>query len=336
MISWKRLCKDRSEGGGFGDEAKVAQVYTSYKKALVLDTVISHTNVEDKLVWNITDNGDFSVKKAYEIITNNTHTHGSPGFKWNRFWQLPFTQRVLLFWWKNLNKGLPLKMNLARKGFQISSNCPYGCDAAETEEHIFKDCQYAQRVWFASRPNLRSDDINASSMSEWISQKISNLSKTSPPQHKEIVMLLLSICWSLYTQRNQLLFQQGKPDVTKCLNKAYKIVDEIIGIDTIQRQDHFFKLEVPRKQRGDGSRTTEHNVGRIVLTFSWKKDSSTMRKVFAIFQQLEGNQKLLCSMVTEDDQDDCLALLRSVRLFLEEIKWDLSPLTSPARTSSPN
>ncbi|KAF7810642.1 ribonuclease H [Senna tora] len=229
MISWKRLCKGQSEGGGFWDEAKVAKVYTSYKQALILDTVISHTNVEDKIVWNITDNGEFSVKKAYKIITNNTHTHGSPSFKWNRFWQLPLPQRV-------------------SKSLQTA----HGCDAAETEEHIFKDCQFAKRVWFASRLNLRSDDINALSMSDWISQKISNLSKTSSPQHKEIVMLLLSICWSLYTQRNHLLFQQGKADVAECLNRAYKIVDEIVGIDIIQRQDHFFNLEVPMKQRGDG------------------------------------------------------------------------------------
>ncbi|KAF7823905.1 ribonuclease H [Senna tora] len=208
------------------------------------------------------------------------------------------------------------------------SETAHGCDAAKTEEHIFKDCQFAKRVWFASRLNLRSDDINALSMSDWITQNISNLSKTSSPQHKEIVMLLLSICWSLYTQRNQLIFQQGKADVTKCLNRAYKIVDEIVGIDIIQRQDHFFNLEVPMKQRGDGSRTTEHNAGGIVLTCSWKKDSSTRRKVFDIFHQLEGNQKLLCSMVTEDDQDDCLALLRSVRLFLEDYGRDqMGPIT---------
>ncbi|KAF7832307.1 ribonuclease H [Senna tora] len=288
MISWKRLCKGRSEGGGFWDEAKVAQVYTSYKKALILDTVISHTNVEDKMAWNITDNGEFSVKKVYEIITNNTHTHGSPSFKWNRFWQLPLPQRVLLFWWKNLNKGLPLKMNLSRKGFQISSDCP----------------------WILDLP------------------KVSKLSKTSSPQHKEIVMLLLSICWSFYTQRNQLLFQQGKADVAGCLNRAYKIVDEIVGIDIIQRQDYFFNLEVPMKQRGDGSRTTEHNAGGIVLTCSWKKYSSIRKKVFDIFQQVEVNQKLLCSMVTEDDQDDCLALLRSVRLFLEDYGRDqMGPIT---------
>ncbi|KAF7815287.1 Reverse transcriptase zinc-binding domain [Senna tora] len=216
---------DLMHQGGFLDEAKVAQVYTSYKKDLVLDTVISHTKVEDKLVWKITGNGDFTVKKAYEIMTNNAHNHGPPSFKWDQFWKLPLAKKVLLFWWKNLNKGLPLKMNLARKGSQISTECPYRCDALETEEHIFKDCQFAKKVWFASKLNLRSAEITDSSRTYWISHNISTFYKRNSPQHKEIIMMLLSICWSLYTQRNLLIFQQGKDDVMEFLSRAYKIVD---------------------------------------------------------------------------------------------------------------
>ncbi|KAF7815288.1 uncharacterized protein G2W53_029257 [Senna tora] len=80
-------------------------------------------------------------------------------------------------------------------------------------------------------------------------------------------------------------------------------------------------MEVPRKQRGDGSQIREYNEEGIVLACSWKKNLSTRRKVFAIFQQSESNQKLLCSMVTEDDQDS-LAMLRSIRLFLEDYGRD--------------
>ncbi|KAF7833063.1 Reverse transcriptase zinc-binding domain [Senna tora] len=314
--------------GGFWDLAKVAQVYNSPKKQLVLDTAISHTNVEDRLIWNKSMNGEFTVKKAYELITSTTHTNSAIGFKWDRLWNLPLPQRILLFWWKNLNKGLPLKMNLARKGFQISTECPYGCDATETEEHIFKDCQFAKRVWFASRLNIRTEGISGISMTDWISQKISSLSRTSAHQEKETIMLLLSICWSLYSQRNHLLFQQGKDDVMECLSRAYKIVDDINGIDNLQQQDHFFKLDIPKKRRPEDYRTREQRTDGMVLNCNWLKDSRTRRKVFTISKQTQNNQMLLCSMVTADDQDILLAILRTIRLFLEDYcRHEMRPIT---------
>ncbi|KAF7818682.1 ribonuclease H [Senna tora] len=278
--------------GGFWDLAKVAQVYNSPKKQLVLDTAISHTNVEDRLIWNksMNENSSFLVEKP--------------------------------------NKGPPLKMNLARKGFQISTECPYGCDATETEEHIFKDCQFAKIMWFASRLNIRTEGISGISMTDWISQKISSFSRTSSPQEKETIMLLLSICWSLYSQRNHLLFQQGKDDVMECLSRAYKIVDDINGIDNLQQQDHFFKLDIPKKRRPEDYRTREQRTDGMVLNCNWLKDSRTRRKVFSISKQTRNNQMLLCSMVTADDQDVLLAILRTIRLFLEDYcRHEMRPIT---------
>ncbi|KAF7839238.1 ribonuclease H [Senna tora] len=280
---YNKLC-DLMFPGGFWDADKVAQVYNFPKKERILDTVISHTSVEDKLVWLKSDHGDFTVKKAYDILTNDPHPCVLPGFNWDRLWKLPLPQRILVFWWKTLHKGLPLKMNLARKGFQISTTCPFGCDMPETEKHLFQECHFAKRVWSASRLHLIPGNTNTPSMIDWISNGIATLSKSSPPHQKDILILLISICWSLYTQRNKLLFQHDKDDVMECLNRAYQVVDALAGVDPTQGQDFFFKVGSPRLQRNTGRRRSEHLLGRMVLTCSWKLDLVTRRKAFAIFE----------------------------------------------------
>ncbi|KAF7839244.1 reverse transcriptase [Senna tora] len=280
---YNKLC-DLMFPGGFWDADKVAQVYNSPKKERILDTVISHTSVEDKLVWLKSDHGDFTVKKAYDILTNDPHPCVLPGFNRDRLWKLPLPQRILVFWWKTLHKGLPLKMNLARKGFQISTTCPFGCDMPEMEKHLFQECHFAKRVWSASRLHLIPGNTNTPSMIDWISNGIATLSKSSPPHQKDILILLISICWSLYTHRNKLLFQHDKDDVMECLNRAYQVVDALAGVDPTQGQDFFFKVGSPRLQRNTGRRRSEHLLGRMVLTCSWKLDLVTRRKAFAIFQ----------------------------------------------------
>ncbi|KAF7839854.1 ribonuclease H [Senna tora] len=139
---WKRLCKAASlvtDYLGYWNEANLAQVYNSHNLARIRDIVASHTNVEDRLVWTRTNHGEFNVEKSYEILSNDTYNLPSSSFKWQNLWKIPLPQKILHFWWKNLNKGLPLRANLARRGLQIPTGCPHGCGALETEEHLFKD-----------------------------------------------------------------------------------------------------------------------------------------------------------------------------------------------------
>ncbi|KAF7821930.1 ribonuclease H [Senna tora] len=179
--SYERLC-DLMHQGGFWETAKVAQVYHPHNKAIILDTVISSTNVADNMETTI-------------------------------------TQKILHFWWKTVHKGLPLRLNLARKGFQIPTGCAHGCDAPETDEHILKDYQYARRVWFASRLNLRVDEITSTSMTDWINHVMNAQNAGNPNQQRQLILLLISLCWSIYTLRQKvvsILHQQGRSQRQLC------------------------------------------------------------------------------------------------------------------------
>ncbi|KAF7810427.1 ribonuclease H [Senna tora] len=284
--SFEKLC-DLMHPGGFWDTAKVAQVYNPHYKAIILDTVVSCTRVADKWVWLLTKNGDFSIKHAYKAITNTPPDQRS-GCNWTKLWKLP------------LPKGS------FTSGGRLSTM------------HILKDCQYARRVWFASRLNLKVDELPAMSMIDWINQ-IMNSQNTGNPSHKgQLTLLLISLCWSIYTQRNLLVFQQGRADIMECLQRAYHVVDAINGLESIQSQEYFFKLPAPTRVRGMGSDTIEHNLNPTQFTCAWTHDCRLRRKVISILH-LQGPQpRKICSLVVDHDQHTQLAMLRTIRLFLEQ------------------
>ncbi|KAF7839698.1 ribonuclease H [Senna tora] len=95
---------------------------------------------------------------------------------------------------RTLNKGLPLRENLARKGFQIPTICLHGCDDPESEDQIFNECLFAKRFWFASRLNIRVEDIGGQSMTDWINSSMANRNAGNQSQQTKFFTLLLTIC----------------------------------------------------------------------------------------------------------------------------------------------
>ncbi|KAF7811521.1 ribonuclease H [Senna tora] len=303
--------------GGYWDREKVNQVYTGRNRSFILDTVVSRTQVEDKRIWTLTCNGEFNVKKAYQVLSTEIPRQRQYSCKWNRLWQLPLPQKIIHFWWKNLNAGLPLRDTLVRRGYKIPTTCPFGCDTPETEIHIFKQCQFAKRVWFASRWNIRTEHIGNQSMSNWIRQLLNDGHPAGQNHYHNLILPLLTICWSIYTQRNEILFQQGKADVMECLHRAYRVLDALQHTKTLPTQDPFFKCDIPRRQRRDVDRLEDPHSHHLNLFCQWTQDSVKRKKVFGIFRQHTDNPQPVCYLVTDWDQDKRLGLLRNIRNFLQ-------------------
>ncbi|KAF7843762.1 serine/threonine-protein phosphatase 7 long form-like protein [Senna tora] len=120
-----------------------------------------------------------------------------------------------------------------------------------------------------------------------------------------------------YIQRNEILFQHGKADVMECLNRAYRVIDDLKNLGNLQSQDPFFKMDTPRrKARGEG-RTEGNSNQHIKLICQWTQDATTGKKVFGIFRQQMNDLQPLCYLVAEHYQDNKLAMLRNLRNFLQ-------------------
>lgn len=77
----------------------------------IKNTQIPRSNIEDKICWNITPTGTFSVKSA--IWTNNTNIDTHPKAKFiSSIWSLHMTPKIQLFVWKLTQNMLLLEANL--------------------------------------------------------------------------------------------------------------------------------------------------------------------------------------------------------------------------------
>ena len=87
----------------------------------ILQIPIFKTNsMQDKLLWRFSRNGDYQVKKAYELLTRDAlsqsrHFQANMGW-WRSFWKIKVPLKINTFIWKLLHNCLPTFLNLHARG----------------------------------------------------------------------------------------------------------------------------------------------------------------------------------------------------------------------------
>lgn len=99
-----------------------------------------HLPSQDKLIWSLSQTGDFSVFSAYNIIHTPALHNPLTSNDWIFFWKLKIHQRLKLLMWKIIWKCLPTISTLPFLNFEEESCffCPDSC--IETFEHLFLTC----------------------------------------------------------------------------------------------------------------------------------------------------------------------------------------------------
>jgi hypothetical protein len=93
----------------------------------------------DRLVWNETTSGYFSVRSAYhmgmeieERINSSTSREACGKGVWSFLWSLGVPNPVMIFMWRAFNDLLPTKCNLFRRKIVEDNICPCCCRDMET------------------------------------------------------------------------------------------------------------------------------------------------------------------------------------------------------------
>lgn len=83
----------------------------------------------DKLIWNYTSKGDYTVKNGYflaqqiEESSSNGLTSGlSSGLE--ILWNLRLPNKIKIQFWRSLVNALPIKNNMLSRGFIVDLYCP--------------------------------------------------------------------------------------------------------------------------------------------------------------------------------------------------------------------
>uniref|UniRef100_A0A803PU22 Reverse transcriptase zinc-binding domain-containing protein n=1 Tax=Cannabis sativa TaxID=3483 RepID=A0A803PU22_CANSA len=159
--------------------------------------------------------GKFSIKAAYRLITKNRH--GGVDRLYKTLWKSPFGERVKLFLWKVRRDILPCGQRL-QSLFGNASSCVL-CDGdSDSLVHFFFHCPVAQFCWFRSSWSIRSDLLQFNSsrdIVEWI---------LFPPFPDNVDLDRFSIfaallCYHMWSTRNK-CFHEGVRDPPEVIFKG--------------------------------------------------------------------------------------------------------------------
>ena len=101
---------------------------------------------KDVQIWGGEDTGVFSVNSAYRYLTKQTRNSQQEVFI--SLWKTKALPNVITTAWRALLGRLPTRVNLRRRGGLLSSTiCVFCHTKEETCQHIFLECEFAQKVW---------------------------------------------------------------------------------------------------------------------------------------------------------------------------------------------
>lgn len=122
-----------------------------------------------------------------------------------KIWKTKVPTKLKHFFWKLMSLSLATGINLKRRHVIRDAVCRRCCNAEETEDHIFFECEYAKEIWRASGISNLTILSNLTSLEDKIG---ACLQMCMPARLKHFQDLPLWILWRLLKGRNVLVFQQ--------------------------------------------------------------------------------------------------------------------------------
>ena len=133
----------------------IRATFLPFEAKTILKIPLSHTLLEDKIIWIGNRRGEFSVKSAYHIayglIEANDCGESSSGDPckplWKRLWLLNLLAKIKVFAWRACVNGLPTMEAIFSRGISQSMACPVCGNDAETIDHALLRCDFSSLVW---------------------------------------------------------------------------------------------------------------------------------------------------------------------------------------------
>ncbi|XP_074297615.1 uncharacterized protein LOC141628358 [Silene latifolia] len=217
--------------------------------------------------WNTepTKDGNYTVRSGYWVGRRRTSIPRVPGTStcsWKQIWQLNIPPKLTHFVWKIFANILPVRMSLFLKHCCPSPLCNF-CPEEESSDHALFGCTWTRHHWDASGFGELVGAAPNSSCEERITWILH-------PLRDEERGRFLAIVWSLWTIRNQRLFEESPPNenivcwgFVKMVSDYRACVDRVISRPCLSNgagdsawsppRAGFVKINTDAYMAGDGS-----------------------------------------------------------------------------------
>ncbi|XP_022040631.1 uncharacterized protein LOC110943184 [Helianthus annuus] len=136
-------------------------------------------------------------------------------FVWNNY----VPKKVGIVPWRALMERLPTRIALAARNVDIGDiRCVLCGDYDESSEHLFVSCQFAQSVWLVMAQWCKSPPVIAFSLRDVLDAH--KFVPGSKKKKKVFGAISQVVIWSLWKMRNDVLFGQAIPSVSKVVEES--------------------------------------------------------------------------------------------------------------------
>ena len=165
---------------------------------------------EDKLILVPDSRGEFSVKSAFRISTQQVTSNNLSEALWKKLWNINALERVRMLLWRIVFNALPTKDNLSQRMHIDNPTCVLRGNAPKSTCHLFILCSVARAIWFTSCWGLRADEHNIVDCPGIVKLILNPLKSSNPDLDGRLISSTMAhvindICYL----KNQDIFQDG-------------------------------------------------------------------------------------------------------------------------------
>ncbi|XP_074318890.1 uncharacterized protein LOC141655725 [Silene latifolia] len=217
---------------------------------LILSLALPPEDSQDNLYWTKTNDGLYSIKSGYALAfqslwatsASQTDLHRlSPVttvFCKSKLWSLPIQGKWKVFLWKLMTNSLPLGEEARRRSLDWDYMCRLcnndlssTCQSMETNAHLFRDCPFSSRIWFASPLGIRCSEGSNLSI-QWIINWLLLLSRHAAALSS--ISMFVSTLWRIWCLRNGQRFAHTEIDLCSSL----RLISEESSLNASVMSDH--------------------------------------------------------------------------------------------------
>ncbi|XP_061358638.1 uncharacterized protein LOC133302833 [Gastrolobium bilobum] len=201
----------------------------------------------DKVCWDLSSTGTFSIKSAYKSL--NSSLVYDDNRNWALAWEWEGPQRIRTFLWLLMGEKLLTNDQRIRRNFCDDATCRICQGAVEDCTHLFRDCCWSRQIWQICFSWVDISAFWSGEFQYWIER---NLNRKK--HNKEWRRLFGVICWLIWKERNNMIFNDVWKSPMELVNQAKSFVHNITmsesilsmaGIQNVTREDLQVHWEVP-------------------------------------------------------------------------------------------
>ena len=173
-------------------------------KALLFDIYLV-PNVSDSWEWFLDTTKGYSVRGAYDLLTNGEDSQMGLPFELVLHPQVPL--KVSVFVWWLIRDRLPTKANLAIRGVIPVDYifCVSGCCHVETVEHLFLSCSMFASLWKQVRDWIGFVGVDSNIIADHLVQ-FTHLTGVGKAKTLFMQLIWLLCSWVVWNEHNNRLF----------------------------------------------------------------------------------------------------------------------------------